>query len=105
MSRAAPPLVRLLPPPTFLVQLMGRLPTNTVLFLFWASSSFLALFLCRFSTQCSTPFSSAPHSTSLFFFTFFFEVFFCCSSSSAICRPISLERRDEGEQMVGGVGA
>lgn len=75
--------------PTFLEQLLGRLPTNTVLFLFWASSSFLILFLWRFSTQCCTPFSSA--SCCLVFFT---DVFFCRSSSSAICRPISLKTID-----------
>lgn len=74
--------------PTFLEQLIGRLPTNTVLLLFWASSSFLALFLWRFSTQCSTPFSSVSC------FLVFFTDGFCCSSSSAICRPISLEAID-----------
>lgn len=81
--------------PTFLEQLLGRLPTNTVLFLFWASSSFLALFLWRFSTQCSTPFSASC------FLVFFTDVF-CRSSSSAICRPISLETIDGDDgQLIG----
>lgn len=76
---------------TFLVQLMGRLPTNTVLFFFVTSSSILFLFICLFITYCSASF---PSLGSVFFF-FFAGPF---SSSSAQCKLSSLKSKGSEER-------
>ncbi|KAF3852648.1 hypothetical protein F7725_006003 [Dissostichus mawsoni] len=73
-------------------RLTGRLPTNTVLFFFVTSSSFLFLFICLFITYCSASF---PSLGSVFFF-------FAgpCSSSSAQCKLSSLKptRKSKGTE-------
>lgn len=87
---------------------MGRLPTNTVLLLFLASSSFLAFCFCLFITQCSASFTLPGSANSLsFFFFFFFEGLSCPPpSSSAVCKLSSLkpQHQDKRSQLSLGRG-
>lgn len=75
---------------TFLVQPIGRFPTNTVLFVFTFSSAFLLLSFCLFSTHFSTSFSPSGSAAFLFFFA---GVSFPRSSSSAFSKLISLQEK------------
>lgn len=80
---------------TFLVQPIGRFPTNTVLFVFTFSSAFLLLSFCLFSTHFSTSFS--PSGSRAFLFFFFAGVSFPRSSSSAFSKLISLQEKKKND--------